>query len=443
MTTSRSATVKGVISESETAADLREARVQEALTGLLERKKTATTLDARLPAVGAASAAFLKQKAPEQFNTAGVYARVPLLKDCTFAFLNDLSAFAGPQRQHGQFYDINSIITQAGEPANSMFIVHRGLLEATSGRGEPAVVLGEGETVGEATLLGMEWRRPTTVRAKTMCHLYEVPSHAFMRSLQLHVHERRHFETMRRQMRTNKGANGEGVGRAPALSSKVSKVPKPAALAALSQESPPMQSSAAGSGAAVVSARGRPPPSNMDKVTSHRDAGKGSSGVQSSSSGSCSSPIKLQNLLSKMSSQDAAQSSTSTLHRVSSRESTAASGTDEAVGQIQEGTSTLAAALDAVAGAAGGRKTAAVVSAPAPKKLWFRPPESDNLNLPERLGLTQPEIEDRPPFWWRNVRRPATPEDVACIDTLKRSLRLDSQRGFLLVQGAVEGGCRG
>mmetsp|Transcript_51080 Transcript_51080/g.94496 ORF Transcript_51080/g.94496 Transcript_51080/m.94496 type:complete len:497 (-) Transcript_51080:102-1592(-) len=407
-----------VVCAPDSGAELREVRVQQAITGLRERRKSLTRATSRhcMLEDGGNPNGLLEQSVPEQFNTRGVYARAELLRDCSAAFLSDLSNFAGPQRQNGKFYDIHAVIAEAGAPANSMFIVHRGELEVFVSRGEDPLILGEGQTFGEATLLGMEPRRPATVRAKTMCHLFEVTCHAFMRSLQQHAHERRRFEVMRRNQRRLHGLDAEA---APRLKSDRSpKLLKPLAFSSvLPDVSASCSSGAASSSTAAVDAGGR------SKVLGASDKQPISSPSHRASGTLTSGGVKLLALRNRLQERESSSVSASAGQGSSEapKDETASTGASSAV-------SAVAAALRFNGQEAAARKT-----------VWFRPPETDQ-KMPERLKeLNHPDIADRPPFWWRNVKRPATPEDMACIDALKRSLRLDSRRGFLLVPGAVPG----
>ncbi|MBV2169949.1 MAG: cyclic nucleotide-binding domain-containing protein [Bdellovibrio sp.] len=77
-----------------------------------------------------------------------------------------------------RFLTANELLMRAGEKANSVFLVKRGLLKAYKQEGEMEVLLGEikpGEFVGEMAYINGE-TRSANVMSLTECELIEIPN---------------------------------------------------------------------------------------------------------------------------------------------------------------------------------------------------------------------------------------------------------------------------
>lgn len=90
----------------------------------------------------------------------------------------------------------NVVIAEEGAISQAMYIVHHGELEVLRGN-EVVGFIRDGDCFGEFSLLSLEPRHQSTVRTRTMCHIFKVTCIAFMRALMSFPAERRQFERIR------------------------------------------------------------------------------------------------------------------------------------------------------------------------------------------------------------------------------------------------------
>mmetsp|Transcript_16285 Transcript_16285/g.35645 ORF Transcript_16285/g.35645 Transcript_16285/m.35645 type:complete len:324 (+) Transcript_16285:87-1058(+) len=122
------------------------------------------------------------QLEPTVFNPRQVYAGCSLFAGCSPEFFDVLEAESDEISRVGQVFHPGDVVVAQGEPAHSAFVVFRGHVEVLDDSKRTSQ-LGEGDFFGEGALLGLELIRPVTVRALSMCHLFEVQGVAFAKAL--------------------------------------------------------------------------------------------------------------------------------------------------------------------------------------------------------------------------------------------------------------------
>jgi len=138
------------------------------------------------------------QRGPALFDSKEVYAGCQILSQCSMEFLRDLQRLGGEEGRQGKVFDPGTIVVEQGSLGFSLFILHRGELEALESSSLSTApqykIYNQGDSFGENQLLGLQPRHEQTVRAKTMCHVFEISCRNFMQALVQHPLERRLFE---------------------------------------------------------------------------------------------------------------------------------------------------------------------------------------------------------------------------------------------------------
>jgi len=106
--------------------------------------------------------------------------RVPLFHGGDPLLLNQVSMALRPRAA-----SVGDIVVREGDPAQEMFVICRGELEAINANGEVLRVMKEGDCFGEIALLHSE-KRTATVRAKTACDLFTIDRSHFNQILYDH-----------------------------------------------------------------------------------------------------------------------------------------------------------------------------------------------------------------------------------------------------------------
>jgi len=88
-----------------------------------------------------------------------------------------------------------TICVQGAADAGSMFVV-KGGRAAVEVKGKVVNEMGPGVAFGELAMLGLVRRRTSTVRAATLCFMFEIPRAAFLAALDQNPEEREHFERL-------------------------------------------------------------------------------------------------------------------------------------------------------------------------------------------------------------------------------------------------------
>mmetsp|Transcript_70788 Transcript_70788/g.133748 ORF Transcript_70788/g.133748 Transcript_70788/m.133748 type:complete len:630 (-) Transcript_70788:53-1942(-) len=137
------------------------------------------------------------QEVPAFCDPAEILKSCSLFKNCSVAFIRSLQELSGSSAESGKMLEPRTPVVTEGTLGESMFIIERGQCQMT--QGSSTRVLGPGDFFGERVLLGLEARHKASVRALTMCQLFEVSCIAFMQTLMRHPIERHQFERGRDQ----------------------------------------------------------------------------------------------------------------------------------------------------------------------------------------------------------------------------------------------------
>eukprot|EP00927_Polykrikos_kofoidii_P050973 TRINITY_DN4478_c2_g1_i1.p1 TRINITY_DN4478_c2_g1~~TRINITY_DN4478_c2_g1_i1.p1 ORF type:complete len:398 (+),score=49.95 TRINITY_DN4478_c2_g1_i1:118-1311(+) len=140
---------------------------------------------------------------PTFLDTRQVFRSCKLLKDCSDEFLRCLEESSGPSGRTGTVHEADVKITDEGVSGHSLFIVHRGCLEAHK-NGALVGYLGPGSCFDASIVLGIASRRLLTVRSVTLSHLWEITASAFALALLRCPNERYLFEAFIAELRDRK-----------------------------------------------------------------------------------------------------------------------------------------------------------------------------------------------------------------------------------------------
>lgn len=128
-----------------------------------------------------------EQDAVEAYDAHKVYKSSTLFGKCSICFIRHLVSCGGAPAWSGRNVDSGTVIYAAGDRGSSAFVVVRGGAErmlATGGAAEeeaqPSQFFGPGDCFGAVQMLGLDFTRKETVRAKTSMHVLEVTCHALM-----------------------------------------------------------------------------------------------------------------------------------------------------------------------------------------------------------------------------------------------------------------------
>lgn len=119
-----------------------------------------------------------------------VIERVPFLRSASRELLEDIMLALDHR-----VYVPHERIFRAGDPGDSLYLIHSGCVDILTADGQPIASLAEGAVFGEIALIS-DGPRTATARASSYCDLYVLPKASFLAIIDAYPEFKAHIEGM-------------------------------------------------------------------------------------------------------------------------------------------------------------------------------------------------------------------------------------------------------